>query len=401
MGGGQAATLCATASCWSEVAAASLFWLCALLCAAVLLLRRRAGRPAEERRDAAVVFLSKLQLALVVAADCAVALRCALVAALPGDSLLAALFVAGSFALALPWPVAQALQRQRRAGPERAAASAALCIAAAALLGCAGGLAYSAWLRRATAAAFATSLLAATLLASLAVVTAAAAFAGQGGGRRDAYERLSLREVGQAVPEGEVDLEHATSLAEIEARLENDKEGQDGELEGEQKEEEEEKKEEEEEGNEGGGEQGTRAARRFLFRSIGQEADLLAAAVVIGVVMVAGQLGQSFLWGSIVALVSAPGPQSGARDQLLEECLALLYVVLAYSMLLGLQSVLVKVASLRVAASARIQLFASVLGRSLQFHNICKPGELMSRLSNDADAISESTSHAVVVIRGT
>jgi hypothetical protein len=388
--------LCATASCWCELGAAAGFWVAALLCAGVLLLRRWGGAEPRRDPDGRVTFLTKLQLALVVASDLAVAVRFSLVAALQGDSMLAALVVVGSFALALPWVVAQALQRQQRAGREHGLVVASLCLAAVALLGCAGGFAYSGWLlRQIEAVAFATNMVAAALLASLSVTIAVAAFIGQERPSRNVYERLSLREVAVLpAAAGHEESEPAKSLSAIEAQLEDEKEG-DEELDGGEQEEQD-KKDEEEEAAGGEG-----AARRFLLRSIGHEGELLAAAVVIAVAMVAGQLGQSFLWGSIVALVSAPAPGSDARGQLLAQCLALLYVVLAYSMLLGLQSVLVKVASLRVAASARIQLFTSVLGRSLQFHNTCKPGELMSRLSNDADAISESTSHAVVVIRGT
>ncbi len=377
--------LCATAACLSEAVAALLFCLAAVLCLVAMLVRR--SHPAT--RNASVAILTKLQLALVVATDCAVVARFAVTLPLRQDSVLSALLVVGSYLLGSPVLVAHALQRQRRAGREGAAVTVVVVMAGTALLGSGGAMAYSGWLRQASVTALSLNVAIAALLSSVACVLAGACFVASRSGVPP-YLRLSLREMGD-VAESRLS---SAMLRETEDELAQDMEEADGEVNAED-----DKKDDSEGDDDDSQNKGDGMSRDFLMRAIMQEADLLGGALAMGIVMVTAALWQSFLWGTIVALVSAPATTSSAGE-LLRECLNLLYVVMLYSMLLGLQEVLVKVASLRVATSARVQLFASVMRRSMQFHITCKPGELMSRLSNDADAVSESTSHSVTIIRG-
>ncbi len=137
-------------------------------------------------------------------------------------------------------------------------------------------------------------------------------------------------------------------------------------------------------------------SRRFLLKLIWSEIDLVLGALALSLLLVCLNLGQSFVWGRIVALVSSSNSES---SELLRQCVNLLLIVVVFGMALGLQQVLVKVASLRISTSARLMLFSAVLQRSLAFHNSVKPGELMSRLSNDTDAVASTSSELTTAIK--
>lgn len=67
---------------------------------------------------------------------------------------------------------------------------------------------------------------------------------------------------------------------------------------------------------------------------------------------------------------------------------------------MGIEQAVIKTAALRVSSSARLRLYSSLMRRSMAFHNECQPGELLSRLTNDSDAVASASTHVVTAIKG-
>lgn len=142
-----------------------------------------------------------------------------------------------------------------------------------------------------------------------------------------------------------------------------------------------------------------RHARRLIARAFVDEWALLVAGLAVAAVAVASVFAQSVYWGLIVGLVSAP-PQQDAFSLLLAHSARLLLLTAAGSVAKQVEVAAIKLAALRISTHVRMAVFAAVVRRPVAFHDAAKPGELMSRLTNDVSTFSDAlTTHAVKLVR--
>jgi ABC-type multidrug transport system fused ATPase/permease subunit len=128
---------------------------------------------------------------------------------------------------------------------------------------------------------------------------------------------------------------------------------------------------------------------------------LLLSAAILAILLVGSAFFQNIYWGAIVAVVSSSElPPETAKSELVTDILRLLVLVTLHSVVSSLQTALIKIAALRTSMEAKMSLFSSLMSRNVEFFDSKVPGELMSRLTSDTDALMESSSHAVNLVSG-
>lgn len=118
----------------------------------------------------------------------------------------------------------------------------------------------------------------------------------------------------------------------------------------------------------------------------------LSVVAILALIGTLGSLAGPILLGRAIDIYIVAGDRSGLRQTVL----LMLGVYLASGLTGAIQGVLMTLTGQRFVASLRAQLFGHIQMLSMAYHDRHKVGDLMSRVSNDTDAINHVLSNGLI-----
>ncbi len=136
----------------------------------------------------------------------------------------------------------------------------------------------------------------------------------------------------------------------------------------------------------------TRSTVRRMLTYLKPYRRALAVVAVLAIVGTLGSLAGPILMGKAIDTTIAAHDRAG----LLRIVILMLAVYLTSGLAGAIQGVLMVRIGQRFVASLRIQLFSHIQSLSMAYHDRHRVGDLMSRVSNDTDAINQALSNGLV-----